>query len=310
MVVFHHAMADGVGSAALAAALLDAAPVTTQPPSTWRPAPAPSSWQLRREAVTARLAALSKLVSRTAHRSGGRSDVRETVTAVRTTAPRLQLPVPATAERGIAAMTWPLEDLRAVAHAHGATVNDVLLAATVAGLRALLVERGRSVAGLAVRVSVPVAGRPGSRNAGGTIPMVLTVLADEPDPVRTLHAISAVTARAKAHRRRDYAGLFASPLMPASLVRLAIGWMVRHSAGHVNLYLTNVPGPAQRLWLRGAQLRTGYPIPPIAAGVPLAVGALSYAGTLALTVNGDPRPECPTGQQLTGRRAGNPAAPW
>jgi diacylglycerol O-acyltransferase len=77
--------------------------------------------------------------------------------------------------------------------------------------------------------------------------------------------------------------------------------MVRHSATRINLYVTNVPGPEPVLWFAGARLRVAYPLPPLIAGVPLAVGVLSYAGTLALTVTA--APGVPVATMTAGARA-------
>jgi hypothetical protein len=138
-----------------------------------------------------------------------------------------------------------------------------------------------------LRISVPVAGSPGSRNAGGTTPLVLSVPIGD-TAAATLMQIAAATGRAKAGRDRDYAGVFAAPLMPLRLVRLGVAWMTRHSVGKINLYVTNVPGPDRSLWFTGARLRAAFPLPPLIAGVPLAVGVFSYDGTLALTVTAPP----------------------
>jgi hypothetical protein len=161
-----------------------------------------------------------------------------------------------------------------------------MLAVVAAGMRELLAARGLPTRDLVLRVSVPVAGAPGSRNAGGTTPLVLPLPIG--DPVAVLHDIAATTRRAKTGRDRDYPGVFAAPLMPLMLVRLGVAWMARHSASKINLYVTNVPGPGRPLWFAGARLRTAYPLPPLIAGVPLAVGVLSYAGALTLTATAAP----------------------
>ncbi|HEY7272472.1 MAG TPA: WS/DGAT domain-containing protein [Actinoplanes sp.] len=62
--------------------------------------------------------------------------------------------------------------------------------------------------------------------------------------------------------------------------------MIRHSPSLINLYVTNVPGPEAPLWFAGARVRSAYPLPPLTAGVPLALGVLSYAGSSTLTVTG------------------------
>ncbi|OLT01361.1 hypothetical protein BJF90_32435 [Pseudonocardia sp. CNS-004] len=64
-------------------------------------------------------------------------------------------------------------------------------------------------------------------------------------------------------------------------------WMRRHAARHINLFVTNVPGPPRPLWLAGARLLDAAPVAPLAADVPVGIAALSYAGTLTVTVNAD-----------------------
>jgi diacylglycerol O-acyltransferase / wax synthase len=105
--------------------------------------------------------------------------------------------------------------------------------------------------------------------------------------VDRLARISATTRAAKAGRDRRYQGLLASPLLPTTLLRLAVAWLAGHGGSRVNLYVTNVPGPPQPLWLRGARLHTAVPIAPLVAGVPLAVAALSYAGELVVSIQVD-----------------------
>jgi diacylglycerol O-acyltransferase len=288
VVVVHHAMADGAAGAALAVALLDSGPAQPRLPTSRQPAPSPRPHELIRAAAVDRLAQLRRLVSRMSHRRTHRSDLRETFTALRSRAPDIGLPSPPAEARTTASASWPLETVRAAGHAHTATVNDVMLAAVATGMRRLLTEQGRPTRGLVLRVSVPVAGARGSRNAGGTTPLVVPLPADVTDPVRLLRGVSAGTRLAKVARDRAYPGVFAAPLMPLTLVRLGIRWMTRHSAALINLYVTNVPGPHRELWFAGARLRAAYPLPPLIAGVPLAVGVLSYAGSLTLTVTAAP----------------------
>ena len=54
-----------------------------------------------------------------------------------------------------------LDEVKRVAHAHGGTVNDVLLAATEGGLRELLRSRGEPTEDTTVRVYVPISMRHG-----------------------------------------------------------------------------------------------------------------------------------------------------
>jgi diacylglycerol O-acyltransferase / wax synthase len=66
---------------------------------------------------------------------------------------------------------------------------------------------------------------------------------------------------------------------------LAVRWLRRNAARHINLFVTNVPGPTQPLWLAGARLLDAVPVAPLAADVPVGIAALSYAGTFTVAVN-------------------------
>jgi hypothetical protein len=42
--------------------------------------------------------------------------------------------------------------------------------------------------------------------------------------------------------------------MPPSLARLGVQWARHAASSHINLYVTNVPGPPQPLYVAGAQV--------------------------------------------------------
>jgi diacylglycerol O-acyltransferase / wax synthase len=288
LMVMHHAIADGATAVELTGALLDTESGQRPAPSAWRATSPPTPATLVRDATAGKLRALRRATAGLRRTSALRRDLHQTRAALGERAPELGLPVPGSAERRLAALSWPLGAVRDAAHHHRATINDVMLAAVAAGMRNLLMDQGFPVADVSLRVSVPVAAPAGSRNSGGTLPIVLSVPVGDPDPVSTLRRINLLSRQAKAGRDRGYVGPAASPLAPLVLVRLAVRWLRGHSASRINLYLTNVPGPHRPLWLRGARLRAAFPIAPIAAGVPIAAAVLSYQDTLSLTVNADP----------------------
>jgi diacylglycerol O-acyltransferase len=76
-------------------------------------------------------------------------------------------------------------------------------------------------------------------------------------------------------------------VLPVSLARLGVVWAWRAAASHVNLYVTNVPGPPSALYCPGARLLEAVPLAPLVAGVRLTVTALSYDGQLAVSLLGD-----------------------
>jgi pterin-4a-carbinolamine dehydratase len=222
-------------------------PTPWPPPRPWWPAPAPGPLALAVDAVAGRLgtigAALRHLPDAPRAIRVADRDAAATGAALAQAAPATSLDHAVGPGRRLIVIRRPLEQVKQAGRAHGATVNDVLLAAVAGGLRQLLAGRGEPVEGLELRVSVPV-GAPGrARNAGGSTPMVLPLPVGPLDPADRLARIVAVTRTAKAARDRRYRGLLASPLLPTSLLRLGVRWLRRHGGGKVNLYVTNVPGP-------------------------------------------------------------------
>ena len=161
-VKLHHAIADGMAAMATISAFLDAAPETpTAPARPWTPTRPPSAREL-----------LADNLLRYAERLAGAFSV---LARPRTTVRRLRASWPAVREllaeqpasetsldrmvgagRNLALIRTTLDAVKGAAHAHDATVNDVLLAVTAGGLRALLRGRGEPVEHTTVRVDVPV----------------------------------------------------------------------------------------------------------------------------------------------------------
>jgi diacylglycerol O-acyltransferase / wax synthase len=94
----------------------------------------------------------------------------------------------------------------------------------------------------------------------------------------------AETARRKQHPGEGIAGTVA---MPASLARLGVAWARHAAATHINLYVTNVPGPPGCLYLAGARLLEAIPVAPLVADVRLCVTALSYNDALSVALLAD-----------------------
>lgn len=282
LLVLHHVLADGPAAVRTVAELLDGAPGA--PPR--EPAP-PSHRDLvldarraRRRAAVATLRGLPRLPAaavRTVHR------LRHAAADLAVTASPTSLPRRVAAGRRVAVARFPLDDLRAIGHACGATVNDVLLCAAAGGLRHLLAGRGDPVDGLTLGVSVPV-GDSSGQPAGM---LLLGLPVGEPDPVRRLAAIAATTARLKERTRSGGGGVFDVLRLPGPLPRLAVRWMHRRAARHVNLFVTDVPGPPRPLWLGEARVLDAVAVAPLAADVPVGIAALSYAGTLAVGITTD-----------------------
>lgn len=178
--------------------------------------------------------------------------------------------------------------VKKVAHAHDATVNDVLVSAMAGGLRDLLLGRGERVDGVVLRTIVPVSLHRRSPRAEGNSDgaMFVSLPVGESDPVRRLRLVVTETRERKGHEH------------PGGGVMLRSGFVQRRFTRHmatqrwVNLYVANLPGPTTRLCLAGTPLLEVFPVVPLTGNITLGVGALSYAGQFNITVVADPE-SCP-----------------
>lgn len=289
-VKLHHALADGIAVMATVGALLDTASDAAGPAAVereWTPAPAPTERELRADVARRRGVALGRLASTLAHPAASVRLMRSALPAVgelfvgeRTPATSLNRMVGA--DRAFALLRSSIDIVTGIAHAHGATVDDVLLAVTAGGIRALLRSRGEPVDGVAVRVFVPVTLRHGplDRARGNALgQMVVPLPIGVADPGQRLRQIAAATAERKARRRPSLA-LLRSPFVRAWLLKL----MARHP---VNVTTADLRGPSVPSSLCGARLLEVFPVLPLIGNVSLGVGVLSYAEQFAITVVAD-----------------------
>jgi WS/DGAT/MGAT family acyltransferase len=291
----HHAVADGVAGVAAFGAFLDLsadAPAPSPPP--WTPAPFPAARELFGDNLRRRLQACQGFLSDLAHPARTVQGVRRAWPAVRETfaggpAPKTSLNRPIGPGRTLAVVRSSLDQVKSIAHAHQATVNDVLLAAVAGGLRSLLAGRGEPVEGLVLRAFVPVSlhrEQPGQARGNLDGGMIALLPIGEPDHVRRLRLIAAETAERKKKSRPPAGTLFRNGLIQRAFLRYAARQRL------MNVYIANVPGPPVPLYLAGARLLEVFPVVPIMGNVPLGIGALSYAGQFNITVVAD-RDGCP-----------------
>jgi WS/DGAT/MGAT family acyltransferase len=295
----HHAVADGVAGVAAFGALLDLdadAPTPVAPP--WTPAGVPSAGELLGDNLRRRLDGLGRVLPGRAHPKGLRrassSGALREFLAQR--APRTSLNRPIGPDRRLAVARSRLEVARQVAHAHHATVNDVVLAAVAGGLRQLLASRGEDVQGLVLRVMVPISlhqERPGQARGNQDGMMMVPLPLGEPDPARRLERIAAeTTARKHTAHPQVTSGIFGFVAVQRATYRFQV-----HQR-FVNLSVTNVPGPPLPLYLAGARLLELFPVVPIMGNITLDVGVLSYAGQLNFTAMAD-QATCPDVEVFT-----------
>jgi diacylglycerol O-acyltransferase len=294
LIRFHHVLADGIAALTMIGALLDATPdarALVAPP--WAPRPLPGMPELLVDNLRRRGAAGTKALSlfrrpvRQLRRLGARAgQIRQLAGEER--APRVSLNRPVGRHRSLLLVRADLSSAKAVAHAHAAKVNDVVLAAIGGGARRLLLARGELRPGLVVKCSVATSIRgPADQHASGNRVgiMLVPVPLDEPDPVRRLRAVARATAQRKRRPVYQPAGRFAQRWMVRAMFRQRL----------VNLLVSNLPGPPTRVYFAGSRVLEVFQIGLVQGNISLSVGVLSYAGQLNfdIVVDADAVPDLP-----------------
>ena len=189
-----------------------------------------------------------------------------------------------------------LEDVRAIRHAIGGTVNDVVLAAVTSGFRDLVVARGEVPEEVALRTLIPVSVR--AETARGVYDnRVSAIFFDLPvhidDPLERLHTVHEEMGRLKESHEPEAGEAITSlagalpPTLTAGALRLAVRLSARSPQRNMNTVVTNVPGPTIPLYAAGREMLEYLPFVPLGPGVRIGVAILSYNGTLGFGVTGD-----------------------
>lgn len=175
----------------------------------------------------------------------------------------------------------PLDEVKAVGKALGATVNDVLMACATGALRAYLIEHGDAVDGLTIRATIPVNLRPleHARELGNHFGLVFLDLPVGLDnPVARLIAVRDGMTQLKHSRQAvmSYGLLSALGVGPGMLQRPALELLSRKAT----TVATNVPGPQEPLFLCGVRVREMMFWVPQSGSIGMGVSILSYAGSV------------------------------
>jgi diacylglycerol O-acyltransferase len=281
----HHCMVDGIAAVELGSLLLDPTPEPPREESDgWRAGNAPGPGRrllsgfvdrVREEASLARLPIrLGRSPGRFAELSGHAARAaRALAHALRPSEPVAPLNQPITPARHLAGFSRPLADLRQIGKAYGATVNDVLLAASAGGIRRFLRDRELDPVPLKTMVPVSVRDNGESGELGNQISFVFVDLpCDEPDPVRRLKDVQLWMGERKDTGDPEGAdtALRAVRFVPR-LVQHAVSRLIA-SPRTFNLTVSNIPGLRQPMYMLGCELEEAYPVVPIADEHALSIG--------------------------------------
>jgi WS/DGAT/MGAT family acyltransferase len=296
----HHAMVDGLAAVELATLLLDPSPESPPPDSDgWRPERPPDDATLVVDGLVDRagdaleLALLPLALARHPRRILGLpgaalQSARALADSLRSAAPGTGLNEPISPRRHLARAHRPLSDLRRIRGRFGATVNDVVLAASAGAVRRFLQARDETPVKLKAMVPVSVRADDGSEELGNRISFVFVDLpCDEPDPLRRLVDVKQEVGRRK--RGGQPAG--------ADRALKAFGYAprtIQHALSHLvasprafNLVVSNIPGPREPLYMLGCELEEVYPVVPIADHHALSIGMTTTNGEAFFGVYAD-----------------------
>lgn len=173
----------------------------------------------------------------------------------------------------------PLEEVKAVGQAFGASINDILLTCVAGAIGEHLRAHGDDPAGKEIRAMVPVNLRPLDQawklgNRFGLVPLVLPV--GIANPAERLGAVRA--------RMNELKGGY-QPVMAFALLAVA-GLLIKPmQAALLNLFakkatavMTNVPGPREPLKFCGRTIKQTMFWVPASGDIGVGVSILSYAG--------------------------------
>jgi len=173
----------------------------------------------------------------------------------------------------------PLPDVKAIGHALGGSINDVLLASVAGAIGSYLRDKGEDPAGKEIRAMVPVNLRPLDKawqlgNRFGLVPLVLPIGIANP-----IERLAAVRARMQ-ELKGGYQPLLAFALLSVAGVLIK---PVQHAllglfAKKATAVMTNVPGPAVPLKICGRTLRQVMFWVPASGDIGMGVSILSYGG--------------------------------
>ena len=202
--------------------------------------------------------------------------------------PKTPLNVAIDGRRGFAAVSVPIATLKALAQAHDAKLNDIVLALCGGALRRYLARHG-GIPKKPLIAAMPISLRqPGNAEFTTQATMSLVNLnTDIADPLKRLRAIRDAAGAVKALAQR------AKGLIPTDFPSIGVPWVLHGLASLygrsriagamppiANVVISNVAGPQVPLYAAGARMATYWPMSIVEHGLGLNVTVMSYAGAM------------------------------
>ncbi|MEN8723100.1 MAG: wax ester/triacylglycerol synthase family O-acyltransferase [Alphaproteobacteria bacterium] len=293
----HHAAIDTLEGSGLARALHTRAPEdrAAEPETPWRPERTPSAAELLARTYGNNIKSplqmarvLSDAMPSVARMRAGMRLSEEK----RSGKPKTRFNGAISAHRVFGAVDMPLDDIRAIRDkVEGATVNDVVVAIVAGGLRRYL-EGKRELPTSSLVAGVPLNVRGENEDTStNTIHMPsIEIHTDIADPLDRVRAVNFEMDEVGAYKKAVSAKAIArkTVAVPASLTALGSRKAFETALANrfdvpFNTIITNVPGPADPVYMTGAKMVRAYELSPIQESLGLTHSVFSYNGSQSIT---------------------------
>jgi diacylglycerol O-acyltransferase / wax synthase len=301
----HHAAIDGISGAEILGNFLDLTPKPRRfpPPAVpWKPDDIPSLLSMLSRTTRGLLGRPGNTIRAVRETlpilfSAGRAALErrklakkgQQTTSLAGIAPRTRFNRQITARRSFAFGSLPLDQLKTIKNAFGATINDVVLAVCAEALRNYLSEKNE-LPEKPLITGVPMSTRSEEQKGKGGNQVIFlraSLHTDEPDPVARLRKISSEMAVVKERQRAMPASLMGdwaelpAPALMARAARLYENFGIQdYHTPAFNLIISNVPGPPVPLYFAGLKVLNNYPISIPFHGAAFNITLMSYCGKL------------------------------
>jgi len=213
----------------------------------------------------------------------------------RSRVPETRFNQPVSPHKVFDATIFSLDELRQIkSKVAGATINDVVLAISAGALRQYLQHHGElpddplvAIAPINARTSEQQAEIPGNNITAMSVALPTYAA----DPLDRLRIVRDTTSETKAAKSGISARLMTDLARHAPAATLAgVARLIasgRFTARLCNLFISNVPGPQQTLYMNGARMLHSYGLAPLADGMGLFIATPSYNGEMSFNIISD-----------------------
>lgn len=288
----HHSLIDGVSGVRMLQRTLSTDPDDLETPAFWSVKPGRSSSSVVASTANAVNGAMDALKDQVNSVPSLIKGIGEVIKAARDDKDPMTVPFEApksvlngriTGQRRFATQQYSVDHLKKLAKAADCTLNDIVLWLCAASLRRFLKE-ANLLPKRPLTAGIPVSVRPADdQGTGNAISFIMATLGtDIADPLKRLEAIKEATNRSKEHLQSLPASAITNytMLIMAPYILSLVTGLAGRTRPVFNVTVSNVPGPREPMYFRGAKMEATYPVSLATHGQALNITCQSYADTL------------------------------